>query len=411
MGERPPSWFRAITRGQWLTLTAALLGWLFDGFEMGVVPIVARPALRELLGSAGGAPPEELVRQWNAVLTAAFLFGASAGGWLFGWLGDRVGRVRALAASILTYSLLTGACALARTPGQLAALGMGGEWALGVALVMETWPATARPFLAGLIGAAGNVGYAVVALLFLRVSPDRWRLMFLVCTVPALLTFVIRLFVPESGRWRHAAATGPKPRVIDVFRSGFRMRLLLGAAAGAVALLATWGAVQFTQLWADTMVGPGRHGAAYVQICSALAASVGAFLAPVVLHNLSRRVGYALLCLAALAAAEYLFLAHTEFDARFLVAVAVTGLTTAAFYGWLPLYLPELFPTRVRAAGQGFCYNAGRSLAAIGVLLTTFQIDVKGRYPEASALVCLVYVVGMVLAWRLPETKGQPLPE
>ena len=90
--------------------------------------------------------------------------------------------------------------------------------------------------------------------------------------------------------------------------------------------------------------------------------------------------------------------------------MAAAGVATAAFYGWLPLYLPELFPTRVRAAGQGFCYNAGRSLAAVGVLVTTFQINVQGNYPAAAAGVCLVYVVGMALAWLLPETRGQPLP-
>src|SRR5438105_7693490 len=142
MAPPPPNPFSQITRGQWLPLAAALLGWLFDGFEMGVFPIVARPALKELLG-AGTAPDEEQIRQWNAILSAAFLFGASAGGWLFGWLGDRIGRVKAMAASVLTYSLLTGFCALAHTPWQLAglrflaALRMGGDWALGVALGME----------------------------------------------------------------------------------------------------------------------------------------------------------------------------------------------------------------------------------------------------------------------------------
>jgi MFS family permease len=148
-----------------------------------------------------------------------------------------------------------------------------------------------------------------------------------------------------------------------------------------------------------------------VQLVSAGAATVGSFLAPVLLQRVSRRVGYFVLCVAALAASEFLFLAHDAFTVRFLVAVALTGAATASFYGWLPLYLPELFPTRVRAAGQGFCYNAGRALAAVGVLLTTFQIDVQGRYAQASALVCLVYVVGLGLAWLLPETKGQPLPE
>src|SRR3989440_8119596 len=145
-----------ITRGQWLTLAAALLGWLFDGFEMGVFPVVARPALRDLLGAA---VPEEAVRQWNAVLAAAFLFGAAAGGVLFGWLGDRVGRVRAMALSVLTYALLTGLCGLAASPSQLAGLrflaatGMGGGWAVGGGLVMEKWTAAARPELGGRVQA------------------------------------------------------------------------------------------------------------------------------------------------------------------------------------------------------------------------------------------------------------------
>jgi MFS family permease len=385
---------------------------------MGVFPIIARPALRDMLGPG---VPEEVIRQWNAVLAAALLFGAAAGGWLFGWLGDRIGRVRAMIFSVLTYALLTGLCAAAASPWQLAglrflaALGMGGEWALGVALVMETWPASHRPLLAGAIGAAGNFGYAVVAVLALVITPEGyWRWLLVVCTLPALLTFALRMFVPESEAWRMAAASGPKAGVAEVFAPVHRRRAALGATAGAVALLATWGAVQFTQLWAGQMTQADadlhKRAGSYVQLVSATAAMVGAFLAPVLLHHVSRRVGYAALCIVALAASEWLFLAHDRFDGGFLLAVAVTGMTTAAFYGWLPLYLPELFPTRVRAAGQGFCYNAGRSLAAVGVLATTFVIDVKGNYPLASALVCLVYLVGLALAWLLPETKGKPLP-
>src|SRR3954469_5358567 len=182
MGDKTPTTNR-ITRAQWLTLAAALLGWSFDGFEMGVFPIVARPALRDLLG---GTPAEEIVRQWNAVLAATFLFGAAVGGWLFGWIGDRVGRVRAMVASVLTYALLTGVSAAAQSAWQLAglrflaALGMGGERALGVALVMETWPARYRPVLAGLIGAAANLGYTVVAAVALVLNPEgQWRWLFL----------------------------------------------------------------------------------------------------------------------------------------------------------------------------------------------------------------------------------------
>lgn len=412
MGQSPSRGIASITRGQWLTLTAALLGWAFDGFEMGVFPLVARPALKELLNTQDN----ETVRQWNALLNAAFLLGAATGGLLFGWIGDRIGRVRAMTLSVLTYALLTGCCSFAQAAWQLAALrflaatGMGGEWALGVALVMESWPAHARPMLAGLIGAAANFGYFCVAALALLVKPgEHWRWLLAACTFPALLTFFLRLFVPESEKWAKAAASGPKARVADIFVKGLRHRSLLGAAAGAVALLATWGAVQLTQLWVLDLT-TDANASAYAQLWTAGAATIGAFVAPVVLHGRSRRAGYLLLCVVAFASTQYLFLTQREFNTGFLVTVGLVGMTSAAFYGWLPLYLPELFPTRVRAAGQGFCFNAGRAIAALGVL-TTIAIDLKGNYAIASAIVCLVYLVGMVLAWWLPETTGQPLPE
>jgi len=122
------------------------------------------------------------------------------------------------------------------------------------------------------------------------------------------------------------------------------------------------------------------------------------------------------LCLTSLLVCQFLFLLMDPASTfvlfvLFLINVFLVGASSAAFYGWLPLYLPELFPTRVRATGQGFCYNAGRVLAAIGVLSTTFVIDLKGNYAQAGALVCLVYLVGIILAQFIPETKGQPLPE
>jgi MFS family permease len=287
---------------------------------------------------------------------------------------------------------------------------MGGEWALGVALVMESWPGEARPILAGLVGAAGNFGYMAVAALALILPTEvSWRSLLWICAAPAGATFFIRMFVPESEKWRHAATGGDRPRIGELFGPGVRRRALIAGAIGAVPLFATWGAVQFTQLWAQQL-GEKRDGS-LVQLCSAGVASLGAFLAPMLLHRVSRRMGYAALCLAAFLAAQYLFLPPRELNGGFYVAVAWTGLLSAAFYGWLPLYLPELFPTRVRAAGQGFCYNAGRSLAAIGVLVTTFVVDVNGRYPRASAVVCLVYLIGIVLAVCIPETRGRPLPD
>src|SRR4029079_3784915 len=152
-------------RGQWLTLAAALLGWMFDGLEMGLFPVVARPALRELLAD----PTDDAVGRWFGVIIAGFLVGAATGGVLFGWLGDRIGRVRGMSLSVLTYAIFKGLCGFAQSPAQLgilrfiAALGMGGEWSLGVALVMEVWPNRSRALMAGLIGARAKVGYLPVA--------------------------------------------------------------------------------------------------------------------------------------------------------------------------------------------------------------------------------------------------------
>ncbi len=166
MTSLPPAESKPIGRGAWLALTAALLGWMFDGAEMGVFSLVGRPAIQDLLGPEREAD----VARWLGVITGLFLVGAATGGVLFGWLGDRIGRVRAMTLSVLTYAVFTSLCGVVTSPIQLgvlrfmASLGMGGEWSLGVALVMEVFPNRSRAFMAGLIGAAANVGYLMVGL-------------------------------------------------------------------------------------------------------------------------------------------------------------------------------------------------------------------------------------------------------
>jgi MFS transporter, SHS family, sialic acid transporter len=393
---------------QFLTLLAALLGWSFDGIEMGVFPLIARPALREFLGNE---VDEETIRRWNGILAAAFLFGAAIGGVIFGRLGDRVGRVKALSLSVLVYALLTGASAFAQTPIQLAllrflaAIGMGGEWALGVALVVETWPSSARPWLAGCIGAAVNVGYVAVAALAWWIEPtSHWRMLLGICVLPALLAFVVRAFVPESAQWAESRNSTSKSRWSDLVSLQRRRQLITGAAAGAVLMLAVWGGVQTTQLWAAQL--GGADAATKVQLISAGSAAVGAFLGPLLLINLSRRMGWAMLCAIALATSEAFFLTQREFGPWFLVGVSALGVATGAVTGWLTLYLPELFPTQVRASGAGTCYNAGRVLAAVGVLLTAGPLDMRGNYPKACAIVSLVYVLGIVLVPFLSEPSS-----
>src|SRR6266508_7000270 len=167
-------------RGPMLALVAAFLGWMFDGMEMGIFPLVARPALQEMQ-QVHGIPGEGFVQSWMGIITALFLIGAACGGLVFGWLGDRIGRVRAMTLSILAYSVFTGLCYFATHPWHIgalrfvAALGMGGQWSLGVALVMECWPERWRPMLAAAIGAAANVGFALIAVLGKYVPREHWR--------------------------------------------------------------------------------------------------------------------------------------------------------------------------------------------------------------------------------------------
>jgi MFS family permease len=499
------TWDDAVAaRGKWLALAAALLGWMFDGLEQGLFPLVARPALQALIGPSN----EGAIALWFSVATAGFLVGAATGGVLFGWLGDRIGRVRAMTLSVFTYAIFSGLCGFAGAAWQIAALrflsalGMGGEWSLGVALVMEIWPENARGLLAGLIGAAANVGFLLIALVGLGlttflgrmedlllwlgmpeslvrnlVAHSGWRLLLLFGAAPALLTFFIRLFVPESSRWQQehrqggtshwatrdlagvflgalgagliitlwttnpgwtfrltgtalglatavAGYTFPVVRYLQRAGSGITdplhmlrptlRRMLLGACLGGVALLGTWGASQWQPLWADQLAGPSFPKArAYTQIVQALGAITGALLGALAGSRLGRRKTYSLLCLSSLTASLCLYQLTTRFGPGFLIGGFFVGCTTASFYGWLPLYLPELFRTGVRATAQGFSYNFGRILAAIGVLQTgNLMKDVfHDNYPQVLSLISLVYLVGLALIWLAPETRGKALPE
>lgn len=405
-------------RAAMLALVAAFLGWLFDGFEIGLFPVVARPALLDMLGPGG----EGMVGVWMGRITATFLIGAAVGGALFGWLGDRIGRVKAMAISILCYSVFSGAGYFAAEPWHLAgfrfiaALGMGGEWALGVALVMEVWPEKHRPWLAGAIGAASNLGMMLVGLLaaLVPVTQDSWRWMFLVGASPAILTFLIRIFVPESEKWQHAktGSADRKSPLREVLGKAMRGRVAIGIVLSSVALIGTWGSVQWIPLWADQLTGGTVPDAkANAQMLSAFGATFGSLLAPMLLGRYSRRWGYFILCVLSLITSAYLFRTREAYDMVFLGAVFATAMATAAFYGFFPLYLPEFFPTRMRATGQGICYNFGRIVAAVGALTSGQLVMLYGGYAQMGAMVTLIYLVGMAVIWFAPETRGKALPD
>ena len=188
---------------------------------------------------------------------------------------------------------------------------------------------------------------------------------------------------------------------------------MLGIAFASVALIGTWACVvAFIPPWVDQLAPGNPHAKGTVLLVISIGATLGSLLSPLLGARTGRRTAYFAMCLVSLAVCQVLFRGVTQYGTIFLVMAALVGFATASFYGWLPLYLPELFPTRVRATGQGLSYNFGRLFAMVGVLSTGRLIDLfGGSYPRACATVTLVYLVGMALVWLAPETRGKPLPD
>ena len=400
----------------WLNLSVAWLGWLFDGMEMGLYSLIAMPALKELLNTQDNA----VIGPYVGIMFALFLLGASVGGFIFGRLGDKIGRVKTMILTVITYSIFTALSAIATNVWQfgacrfLAALGLGGEWGLGVALVMETWPDSKRPLLAGVLGAAANVGFLVSSFIGLIAGAWGWRPLLLIGLAPAVLAFLIRIMVKEPEKWQQAKARGEKPDLKQLWRPPLRRRTILGCIVSSVVIVGTWGVFQWIPSWVNTLVGgdaaPQR---ATVQMYMAFGQIIGALLGGLMAEWVGRRWSYAFYCITSFITVAALYGLFDSYGMGLLLMAAFSGVFVTAFFGWLPLYLPELFPTRIRATGEGITFNFGRIIAAIMVVAGTGQL-VKvfhGSFAKAGALMASVYLVGLAVIWFMPETKGQQLPE
>jgi MFS family permease len=406
------------------SLAAGFLGWLCAGIEMGLGPLIARPAFRDLLfhsrnQSSGplDAADEASVGVWFAWYLCAFLLGAAVGGPIFGFLGDRLGRVRAMAWSILTFSICTGVSWSAQTPSQmliyrfLASLGIGGMWPAAVALVSECWPVASRPTVAGVLGTAANIGILVMALIgqWFVITTASWRWAMLVGAAPAILGVFVLCAVPESQLWlaRRPSPPGAKARgpLSEVFRPPLLRYTLIGILLGTIPLLGTWASGKWMIPWADANgVGGARTQAAWA-VGAVLGSAAGGKLASL----LGRRLTYFVISLGSLLINLAIYRILQPTNQLFLPAVFLLGLIATVFFGWLPLYLPELFPTRVRATGTGVTYNFGRIASAAGVLgagslMSLFQ----GDYARVGALTAWVYALGMLVILFAPDTSKRP---
>ncbi|MFV1968218.1 MAG: MFS transporter [Pirellulaceae bacterium] len=405
---------------RWLVLVTAVLGFLFAGVQLSITALVMRAAASDLLGTTR----EELAGDWFGRLTCAFLLGAATGGYLFGWLGDRHGRAKAMAVSILWFSVFSGLTYFVAAPWQLLALrfvtcmGIGGMWPNGISLVSETWPDASRPFLAGVIGTAANGGIMLFAALasFVAITPDHWRWALLLGSTPVALGVFVFLAVPESPRWlalpRESTPAASPPTLSEVFRPPWWKVTLLGIALGTVPLFGGWNSSNWVNPWADQVgeqIGdPGLK--ARIHFARSACGSVASMLGGILAYQLGRRRCYLWMSLGALFSAQYMFWFTSPDQPDFIVWAAILGFFSGSFYGWLPLCLPELFPTRIRSTGVGVSYNFGRILTAVAVLVTSlFLSSFHSNYAVIGRITSCIYAAGMIVILVAPNMSNATL--
>ncbi|HWX21409.1 MAG TPA: MFS transporter [Candidatus Binatia bacterium] len=370
---------RQISSLQWRSGLAAWLGWTFDGLDMHLYTLVATPFVAQLLGGLNTKDPS--VGRYSSIIQGGFLLGWALGGGFFGRIGDRLGRARALSLTVLTYAAFTGLSFFAHAWWHLlifrflAALGIGGEWAIGASLLSETWPRQWRPWIAAVLQSGVNVGIlvAVLANHILAKAPPQY--LFLVGILPALLVLWIRRAVPEPEEWclAKAQAHNHEPGVRELFGPEVRRITLSVVLVCAISLTAHWAFMFWYPQhlrnlpevlnWSDAQKNRLVDAGMFLVIGSSI---LGNFFAGWVSRSIGYRVTIAsifLLYFCAMFGAYYLARNHQALLAWF----PLIGFCQGAF-ALFTMYLPPLFPTLLRTTGAGFCYNIGRITAAFGTV-------------------------------------------
>ena len=251
------SWSQGVSRYQWLVLFVAWLGWVFDSMDATIYALVLHPALEDLLHVSQAGASTETIGWYGGIIFSVFLIGWAIGGVLFGILADRFGRTKTLIATILIYAVFTGMAALAEEWWHLAiyrfltALGIGGEWAAGAAIVAETWPEDKRATAAGILQSAWAVGFFLAALLNLLFQGYGWRMLFLIGILPAFAALLVRAWVKEPERWQHTHAQECAPgarrdmKLVELFRD-YPRATWVGSGLAFVAVFGLWGVTSWT---------------------------------------------------------------------------------------------------------------------------------------------------------------------
>jgi MFS family permease len=425
------SWRDGVTRYQWLVLFVAWLGWVFDAMDATIYAIVLHPALEELLGlmHRGAAGNQEMIGWYGGIIFSIFLVGWAIGGIAFGMVADYFGRTKTLIATILIYAVFTGLAALSQDWWHLAlyrfltALGIGGEWAAGATIVAETWPEEKRAKAAGILQSAWAAGFFLAALFNLLLSEYGWRALFVVGVLPAFVSILVFVWVKEPDRWVRAREmelrSGMRPRVklLELFNPDLRRATVIGSMLAFVAVFGLWGSTNWTPTLVRTFPDLQGHDSAvlsrYVSY-AIMALNAGALFGYLGFGPLADRFGrraiFAFMCVGSLIMLPTTYLVPDSY-AGVLMLLPILGFFNNGIFSGFPIYLPELYPTRLRATGAGFCFNAGRILASASPFLTGWLVTTLGSFARAASMVALIYLVGLVVLLFAPETRGKPLPD
>jgi MFS family permease len=440
------AWYKDLNRYQWFVLIVASMGWMFDTMAQQLFNIARVPAVRALLGArADDVAMKPIVSEQAAYATMIFMVGWAIGGVIFGIMGDRVGRAKTMVMTILSYSLFTGLSVFSvgiwdfNIYRFLCGLGVGGQFAVGVSLVAETMPERARPHALGMVqalSACGNMAAAGAGIVLGQMEQSgmiqsAWRWLFLVGAAPAPLALLIFKKLKEPESWLKARAEKKQMgSFADLFTDPrWRRNSIVGMLLAFSGVVGLWGIGFFSfdllrPVLEKTFRAQGLTGAAlagkttiWIGITSLLQ-NFGAFLGVNAFTYLTgitgRKKAFLLSFVAAMVTTAYTFWKLKDFADIFWM-IPLMGFTQLALFGGYAIYLPELFPTRLRSTGTSFCYNVGRFVAALGPLslglLTSRVFHGEDAMRYAGITMCLVFLVGIAALPFAPETKGQPLPE
>jgi MFS family permease len=427
---------RGLTRYQWSVFLVVWAGWALDATDFGLYTLVLRPALTELLG---GNPSLADIGRVGGIISMIGLLGWAFGGFMFGTMADYIGRVRTLAISILTYSVFTALQGFAHSPLELGifrflgGLGTGGEIIVGIPLVAEAFAVTYRARILGIMMTGGAFGALIGGWIYGLIGPYGWRWVFFVGVAPAvLLAFIRRGMVEpehfEAVRARRRAAkaslaqASPDDREflrfvpLQLFNRQNRYSTIVGLMFCLGTLLAIWTSniwlptIQTIMLEKDGIVGPAAipyvsRGIMLWGIGGIFGYASFGFIADVI----GRRLTIALYNLGTMAVGFTIFLGLSHYD-LYPYLLPVYGFFVLGVFSGHAVYLPELFPTHVRATAVSFCNGTGRIFTSTGPLVAGLLVGYFGGLNTPAAIMTGFASLSIVAMLLGRETRSDPLP-